>query len=152
PEAGAASPETPATVASESATPPIPSVPAEPERVAFVWLEQVVAAHLDTLFRGMEIVQAYPFRVLRDADIEIQEDEASDSDLLEEVQHGVRERRFGALVQLCVDATMPPQVCGLLLEHLELGEEDVLVFDGPLGLDNMMELMRLERPDLKDKP
>ncbi|HLV97400.1 MAG TPA: polyphosphate kinase 1 [Ktedonobacterales bacterium] len=139
-------------VAAEGATPPIPSSPPEPERVAFVWLEQVVAAHLESLFRGMEIVQAYPFRVLRDADIEIQEDEASDSDLLEEVQHGLRERRFGAPVQLCVDTSMPHQVCSLLLEHLELEEEDVLVFDGPLGLDNLMELLRLERPDLKDKP
>jgi polyphosphate kinase len=158
-EAEAASPESdgaslvPLTTSlAESATPPIPSGPPEPERVAFVWLEQVVAAHLDTLFRGMEIVQAYPFRVMRDADIEIQEDEASDSDLLEEVQHGLRERRFGAPVQLCVDTTMPQQVCGLLLEYLELSEEDVLVFDGPLSLDNIMELLRLERPDLKDKP
>ncbi len=138
--------------AAEGATPPIPSSSPQPERVAFVWLEQVMAAHLDSLFRGMEIVQAYPFRVLRDADIEIQEDEASDSDLLEEVQHGLRERRFGAPVQLCVDTSMPQHVCELLLEHLELREEDVLVFDGPLGLDNMMELLRLERPDLKDKP
>ncbi|HEY7358778.1 MAG TPA: hypothetical protein VH590_19985, partial [Ktedonobacterales bacterium] len=129
----------PPTPPSESATPPIPSSPPEPARVAFVWLEQVVAAHLDTLFRGMEIVRAYPFRVMRDADIEIQEDEASDSDLLEEVQHGLRERRFGAPVQLCVDTSMPAQVCGPLLEHLELSEEDVLVFDGPLRLADMME-------------
>jgi polyphosphate kinase len=142
----------PLSPASESATPPIPSSPPEPERLAFVWLEQVVAAHLDTLFRGMEIVRAYPFRVLRDADIEIQEDEASDSDLLEEVQHGLRERRFGAPVQLCVDTSMPAQVCGLLLEHLELSAEDVLVFDGPLRLADMTELLRQERPDLKDKP
>jgi polyphosphate kinase len=149
-DGAAATPLPPVVV--EGATPPIPSSPPEPERVAFVWLEQVVAAHLESLFRGMEIVQAYPFRVLRDADIEITEDEASDSDLLEEVQHGLRERRFGAPVQLCVDTSMPQHVCGLLLEHLELEEEDVLVFDGPLGLDNLMELMRLERPDLKDKP
>ena len=151
PEAEAALPVLPA-LGSENATPPIPATPSAPERVAYVWLEQVMAAHLDTLFRGMEIVQAYPFRVMRDADIEIQEDEASDSDLLEEVQHGLRERRFGAPVQLCVDKTMPTQVLGLLLEHLELMEEDVLVFDGPLRLADMMELMRLERPDLKDKP
>ena len=106
PEAEAALPVLPA-LGSENATPPIPATPSAPERVAYVWLEQVMAAHLDTLFRGMEIVQAYPFRVMRDADIEIQEDEASDSDLLEEVQHGLRERRFGAPVQLCVDKTMP---------------------------------------------
>ncbi len=157
-EHDAASPEAEASLTilpaagAENATPPIPATPSAPERVAYVWLEQVMTAHLDTLFRGMEIVQAYPFRVMRDADIEIQEDEASDSDLLEEVQHGLRERRFGAPVQLCVDKTMPTQVLGLLLEHLELMEEDVLVFDGPLRLADMMELMRLERPDLKDKP
>jgi polyphosphate kinase len=159
PEADAASPNSdaasllsPPLPSSEAATPPIPSNSSEPERAAFVWLEQVVAAHLAALFRGMEIVQAYPFRVLRDADIEIQEDEASDSDLLEEVQHGLRERRFGAPVQLYVDTSMPSQVCGLLLEHLELSEEDVMVSDGPLGLSDLMDLLRLERPDLKDKP
>ncbi|HEX6776594.1 MAG TPA: polyphosphate kinase 1 [Ktedonobacterales bacterium] len=135
--------------ASPDATPPIPA-PAGPEPVAFVWLEQVVAAHLDTLFRGMEIVDAYPFKVLRDAEIEILEDETSD--LLEVVEHGLRERRFGDPVELYVDTRMPAQVRALLLDNLELSKDDVMVVDGPLGLGDLMELHRLERPDLKDTP
>ncbi|HEU5201018.1 MAG TPA: polyphosphate kinase 1 [Ktedonobacterales bacterium] len=135
--------------ASSEATPPIPA-PAGPEPVAFVWLEQVVAAHLETLFRGMEIVEAYPFKVLRDAEIEILEDETSD--LLEVVEHGLRERRFGDPVELYVDTRMPAQVRELLLDNLELSKEDVMVVDGPLGLGDLMELHRLERPDLKDTP
>ena len=135
--------------ASPDATPPIPA-PAGPEPVAFVWLEQVVAAHLNTLFRGMEIVDAYPFKVLRDAEIEILEDETSD--LLEVVEHGLRERRFGDPVELYVDTRMPAQVRELLLDNLELSKDDVIVVDGPLGLGDLMELHRLERPDLKDTP
>ena len=134
---------------SPEATPPIPA-PVGPEPVAFVWLEQVVAAHLDMLFRGMEIVDAYPFKVLRDAEIEILEDETSD--LLEVVEHGLRERRFGDPVELYVDTRMPTQVRALLLDNLELSKDDVMVVDGPLGLGDLMELHRLERPDLKDAP
>lgn len=135
--------------ASDGATPPIPAAPA-PAPVAFVWLEQVVAAHLDTLFRGMEIVASYPFRVLRDAEIEIQEEDGVD--LLEEVELGLRERRFGAPVELYVDTHMPASVRAVLLDNLELNKEDVMVVDGPLGLGDLMELHKLERPDLKDPP
>jgi polyphosphate kinase len=136
--------------ASDAATPPILASPVRQERLAFVWLEQVVAAHLEILFRGMEIVQAFPFRVLRDAEIEIREDEVSD--LLEVIEHGLRERRFGAAVQLCVDTSMPGPIRSLLLDNLELNEEDMLVVAGPLGLGDLMELHRLERPTLKDAP
>ena len=64
----------------------------------FVWLEQVIAAHLEALFPGMEILAAHPFRVVRDADILIQELEADD--LLETMEQSVRRRRFGSVVQL----------------------------------------------------
>ena len=136
--------------ASAEASPPILAAPSR-EALAFVWLEQVVAAHLESLFRGMEILASYPFRVLRDAEIEIQEDDDA-ADLLEVVEHGLRERRFGSPVELCVDLSMPAEVRALLLEHLELQKEDVLVVDGPLGLGDLMELHKLERPDLKDPP
>lgn len=139
-----------AEAAADASTPPIPASPIQQERLAFVWLEQVVAAHLETLFRGMEVVQAFPFRVLRDAEIEIREDEVSD--LLEVIEHGLRERRFGAAVQLTVDNSMPGPIRSLLLDYLELNQEDMLVVSGPLGLGDLMELHRLERPTLKDPP
>jgi polyphosphate kinase len=119
-------------------------------RYAFVWLEQIIAAHLDQLFPGLDIVAAYPFRVLRDADFEIQRDEAGD--LLENVENGLRQRRFGSVVSLTVQADMPESVRALLGENLEIGDNDIFALDGPLGPADLTELAEIERPDLKDLP
>ena len=120
------------------------------QHVAFVWLEQVIAAHLDLLFPGVEITGSYPFRVLRDADIEIQSDEAGD--LLESMQRGLRERRFGSLINLTVQAGMPKKLRELLREYLQLDAADVWEIDGQLGLGDLSELTDLDRPDLKSPP
>jgi polyphosphate kinase len=116
----------------------------------FVWLEQVVSANLDLLFPGLEIVAAYPFRVTRDADFEIQEDEASD--LLATVEEGVGMRQFGFAVRLEVDERMPEEVRTLLATNLGLAPYQVYTLDSALGLANLMELLRVDRPDLKDQP
>jgi polyphosphate kinase len=118
--------------------------------VAFVWLEQVIAAHLNMLFPGFDVWESYAFRVLRDADIEIREDESSD--LLESIEKGLRERRFGAVVDLAVNPSMPPRIRELLIENLEITADDLTVIDGPLGLGDVMELHHLEHPELKDPP
>jgi polyphosphate kinase len=123
---------------------------AGPQRCAFAWLEQVIAAHLDQLFPGMQVVASYPFHVLRDADFEIQRDEASD--LLTKVEHGLRQRRFGSVVSLAVRSDMPEAVCDLLGENLEIDASDVYALDGPLGLTGISELTEIDRPDLKDQP
>ncbi|HLZ25239.1 MAG TPA: polyphosphate kinase 1, partial [Ktedonobacterales bacterium] len=119
-------------------------------RYAFVWIEQVIAAHLALLFPGMDVIAAYPFRVLRDADFEIQRDEAGD--LLETVEEGVRNRRFGSVVNLTVQPEMPAGVRELLRENLELDHADVMELGSPLGLADLSELTELNRPDLKDHP
>jgi polyphosphate kinase len=129
---------------------PVPIVAEDPQVVAFVWLEQLIAAHLGMLFPGFEVWESYPFRVLRDADIELQEDDASD--LLEYIEQEVKERRFGAVVDLAANPSMPPRIRSLLLDGLELGSRDLSVIDGPLGLGDVMELHALERPELKDTP
>jgi polyphosphate kinase len=116
----------------------------------FVWLEDVIAANLGLLFPGYEILQAYTFRVIRDADIEIQEDEASD--LLETIEQGLRQRRFGPVVRLAVDVDMPQHMVDLLMENLEVGPEDVYPVPPPLGMADLMALVALNRPDLKDTP
>jgi polyphosphate kinase len=121
-----------------------------PQRYAFVWLEQVIAAHLDQLFPGMEVLASYPFHVLRDADFEIQRDEASD--LLTKVELGVRQRRFGSVVALAIHADMPEAVRDLLCENLEIDAADVYALKGPLGLAGVTELTEVDRPDLKDQP
>ena len=116
----------------------------------FVWLEEVVCANLDMLFPGVEVVAAYPFRVTRDADPEIEEDEASD--LLVAIEESVRKRHFGSAVRLEIDETMPEQVRDILITNLGLAPYQVYTVDGPLGLADVMELMEVNRPDLKDKP
>ena len=119
-------------------------------QACFVWLEHVIAAHLHTLFPGVEVVESHPFRVTRNADMEIEEDEADD--LLETIEEGVRQRRFGEVVRLTVDVGMPERIAGLLLTNLKITASDLYTVRGPLGLSDMMGLMRLDRPDLKDPP
>jgi polyphosphate kinase len=113
-------------------------------------LEQLIAANLDDLFPGMEILGAYPFRVTRDMDLEILEEEAPD--LLSTVDRELRKRRFGACVRLEVDAGIPDRIRRLLLEKLEIDDEDVYDSSGPLGLAALMSVAQLPRPDLHDPP
>src|SRR5262249_23642176 len=117
---------------------------------AFVWIEQLIAAHLDSLFPGMIVQNAYPFRVLRDADFDIQQDQAGD--LLETVEQNVQLRRFGVVVNLAVPPDMPDCIRELLRENLELGNDDVMEQEEPLGLGDLSEICDIDRPDLKDQP
>lgn len=129
---------------------PVAADAGRPITVAFVWLEQVIAAHLNMLFPGFDVWESYPFRVLRDADIELQEDEASD--LLEYIQQEVLERRFGQVVDLAVNPAMPQRIRDLLLDNLEITSDYQTAIDGPLGIGDVIELYNLERPELKDAP
>ncbi len=129
---------------------PVPVADSETPALAFVWIEQVIAAHLSKLFPGFDVWESYPFRVLRDADLELREDDASD--LLEFIEQGLRERRFGSVVDLAVNSAMPPRIRNLLLDNLEIDASDMTVIDGPLGLGDLMELYNLDRPELKDPP
>jgi polyphosphate kinase len=114
----------------------------------FVWLEQVIAANLDRLFPGMEIVAAHPFRVTRNTDMEIQEEEADD--LLLTIEESLRRRHFGFVVRLEVDESMPEWIREILIANLRISSHDVYTVDGPVGLSSLMQLHRLERPSLKD--
>jgi polyphosphate kinase len=119
-------------------------------KVAFVWLEQIILANLHSLFPGLEIVEAYPFRVTRDAEIEIQELESDD--LLESIEEAVWQRRFRSVVRLQVSADIPENLLDILVANLELDPRNVYRADGPLDLSRLMRLMALDRPDLKDAP
>ncbi|MBN2502731.1 MAG: polyphosphate kinase 1 [Anaerolineales bacterium] len=117
----------------------------------FVWIEEVVAANLASLFPGMKVVQSHPFRVTRNADMIIQELEASD--LLETMEESVRKRRFGNVVRLSVNANMPNRILEILINNLEVDNRDVYILKGALGLSSLMQLYKLiERYDLKYKP
>ena len=116
----------------------------------FVWLEQVIAANLSWLFPGMQIVEAYAFRVTRDAEVAIQELESDD--LLESVEEAMRQRRFSSVVRLQVDTRVSDRILEILANNLPIDKQDVYRIEGSIGLGRMMELYGLERPDLKDKP
>jgi polyphosphate kinase len=116
----------------------------------FVWLEEVVAKNLDLLFPDLEVVAAYPFRVTRDADREIEEDEAAD--LLSAIEENVRMRHFGSAVRLEVETAMPERIRNILVENLGLAPYQVYTKDAPIGMADLMELTRVSRPDLKDTP
>jgi polyphosphate kinase len=98
----------------------------------------------------MEVVETYLFRITRNADVEIQEEEAAD--LLRTIEQGVRRRRFGAVVRLTVQHDMPQRIRDLLLANLKIGIDHIYEVSGPLGLSDLMALTRLDRPDLKDPP
>ena len=117
---------------------------------SFVWLEQLIAANLELLFPGMEILGAYPFRLIRDAEVAIQELESDD--LLETVEEAMKQRRFTAAVRLQVDADMPEKIVEILTSNIEIDPEDVYPIEGPIGLSRLMELYGADRPDLKDPP
>ncbi len=114
----------------------------------FVWIEDVVAANLDRLFPGLDVVASYPFRITRDADLEIKDDEASD--LLTTIEEQVGMRHFGSVVRLEIDQSTPSHIRDILMHNLDLAPYQVYTGNGPLGMADLMELTRLEHPVLKD--
>ncbi|MCC7438392.1 MAG: polyphosphate kinase 1 [Armatimonadetes bacterium] len=116
----------------------------------FVLLEEVIAAYASALFPGLDVKSSYTFRVLRDADIEVTEDEAED--LLTMMEEQVRRRKWGEAVRLDVSSNMPQYVRDILMESLELEPTDVYETPGPRNLTDFMALYRLDYRDLKDKP
>ncbi len=122
-----------------------------PRHHYFVWLEQVIAANVGTLFPGMEVLAVHPFRVIRDADFEIQEIEADD--LLEIMQQSIRRRKFGSVVKVSIYDSMPDEIRDLLLENLEVQASDLYVQSKPLGFASLWQLYdSVERYDLKFPP
>jgi polyphosphate kinase len=122
----------------------------EGDSLHFVLLEELIAAHIATLFPGMRVLECQPFRITRDADIEIEEDEAGD--LLKSVERQLRQRRFGFGVRLEVASGMSEPMVTLLKKALELIEQDVYSCAGILNIPDLMALYKLDLPRLKDKP
>jgi polyphosphate kinase len=120
----------------------------EPSR--FVLIDQVIEANLDALFLGMDILETHLFRVTRNADLAIEEDEADD--LLMAIEEELRRRRFGEAVRLEVERSMPPTTRRILLDGLGLRENDAYEVSGMLDLTGLSQLMDLDRPDLKVAP
>ena len=121
-----------------------------PDGERFVPIEQVIAAHLDELFPGMEILHTQPFRLTRNADFEVEEDEAED--LLEAIQSELGRRRFGRVVRLEVERNIDRDVLALLTRELGVDERQVYRISGLLGLGSLMGLDQLDRPEHKWEP
>ena len=116
----------------------------------FILIEELVEAHADALFPGLEVISGNTFRVTRDADIEVAEEEADD--LLKVMEEQVRRRKWGKAVRLEVDEKMPPNIRELLMESLDLHEDDLYETSGPGNITDFMALQKLDIRELKDVP
>lgn len=116
----------------------------------FVPVEQVIAAHMHLLFAGMVVEECHPFRVTRNADLSLEEEEADD--LLAAVELELRRRRFGRAVRLEVHEGISEEMVDLLVRELDLEPSDVSYHSTLLDLTCLFELASLDRPDLRDKP
>jgi polyphosphate kinase len=130
--------------------PPLLSRLIQIETGKFVLVEQVIAANLDMLFSGMTILETRLFRVTRNADLELEEDEADD--LLLAIEEELRRRRFGEAVRLEIDAAMPPSMRQILERGVGVRTEDCYEVEGMLDHTGLMQLASLDRPDLKLAP
>ncbi|MGF1478121.1 MAG: polyphosphate kinase 1 [Cyanophyceae cyanobacterium] len=114
-------------------------------------LEQVITHNLEALFPGMNIQECHPFRITRNADLAVEEDEADD--LLLAIEQGLRKRRVGgSVVRMEIHTSTPETVRQTLVQELSLTEDDVYEIEGLLGLGDLMSFMSLPLPDLKDPP
>ena len=114
----------------------------------FVPLEDVIAQHLDLLFPGMQILQHHVFRVTRNEDLEVEEDDAEN--LLKALERELSKRRFGPPVRLEVEETIDPQILDVLVRELGVAEHEVFMLPGPLDLRGLWAFVGLNREDLSD--
>jgi polyphosphate kinase len=121
----------------------------ETDEHTFVPLEQVIAHNLEALFTGMEILNYYPFRITRDAELDIEEEEADD--LISALQAELRKQKFGAVVRMEIANDVPPAIRKELIGQLGITETDVYDIPGLIGLGDLMSLSFLPMPEFQDK-
>src|SRR6185369_10139685 len=128
----------------------LPQNLADSQGQTFVFLEDVIHANIQELFPGTQVKGAHLFRIIRDADLEIEQDEADD--LLESVDRSLKQLRRGAIALLHVEADMPTRVLNILVENFEVTDDVVLRTTDRLGFGDWGQLTRIHRPELKDAP
>ncbi|HEX3795813.1 MAG TPA: polyphosphate kinase 1 [Acidimicrobiales bacterium] len=129
--------------------PVLPRFVVMPDGERFVPLEQVIAAHLETLFPGMSVGEHYAFRVTRNADLALEEDEADD--LLVAIEMELRRRRFGRALRLEIGTDMTDELIELLSTELEVAPDGVFKVAAPLDLSGLWGVYALDRPDLHEE-
>jgi len=125
-------------------------IPVETDAFKFVLVEDLIAANVQMLIPEGEPESCHLFRITRDADIGLREEEAED--LLQMMEQNLKQRRFGDVVRLEVSKTMPPEMVDYLSDSMEITAADVYHIDGAINLCDFMDLYKLDRPDLKDAP
>ncbi|GLZ41705.1 RNA degradosome polyphosphate kinase [Actinokineospora sp. NBRC 105648] len=129
----------------------VPIDRSDDEQVAiFLPMEELIAAHLTSLFKGMDLLEVHAFRVTRNADLEVEEDR--DEDLLKALERELAQRRFGPSVRLEVSDDMSEHMLELLLRELEVHPNDVVVVHGLLDLSFLWQIYGVDRKELKDAP
>jgi polyphosphate kinase len=128
----------------------LPETVADRAGQTFVFLEDVIQANIQDLFPGTQVKSAHLFRIIRDADLEIEQDEADD--LLETVDRSLKQLRHGAISLMQVDAAMPARVLNILAENFEVSEDVIFRTAYRLGYGDWMQLTTLHRPELKYPP
>ena len=124
--------------------------PEQPGILRFTLLEELIAAHMYRLFPGSQVVASYPFHLIRDSDVEPDEDDEDTDSLLEVMKETISQRPFGSTVRIDIDSTMPKAVREWLIDQVHAAPQDVYVIDGLLGFEDLMQLTSINRPDLKD--
>ncbi len=125
--------------------------PAAPDRASVILLEDVISMHVGDLFPGFKVLSCSPFRIIRNFDLDIDEDDAED--LLKTIQKELRRRERGQAVRMTIAATAPPEVVTFLQKSLRLEAEDTFLIDGPLNLSDLMPLYgRDELKPFREEP
>ncbi len=141
-----------ATVQVPSVLPRIVRIPSDnPEDKIFILLEQIIEKNIDKLFLNYEVVCAYPYRIMRNADLSIDEDEAAD--LLKEIQKQLKMRQWGEVIRLEVENGIDNRLLQFLKAELKVAEQDIFKINGPIDLTFLMKMYGLEGcDDLRYKP
>ena len=131
-----------ATVQVPSVLPRVVEIPSNEGMKTVILLEEIIERNIGKLFLNNDIVCTYPFRIMRNADLSIEEDEAED--LLKEIEKQIKKRQWGQVIRLEVDASIDKRLLKILKEELAVGEEDIYRIDGPLDLTVLMKIYGLE--------
>ena len=131
-----------ATVQVPGVLPRLVRIPSSGEDMTFILLEQIIEKNIDKLFLNYEVICACPYRIMRNADLTIDEDEAED--LLKEIQKQLKRRQWGEVIRLEVEEGMDKRLLRILKDELKVAEEDIFKIPGPLDLTFLSKMYGLE--------
>jgi polyphosphate kinase len=124
-------------------------LPAGPEEARLISLENAIAFYIHRLFPGYDVKGRGAFRVLRDSEVEIEEEA---EDLVRVFETALKQRRRGSVIRLEVESAMPPELRSFVAEAMRVGPDEAFLVEGMIGLEDLSELVALDRPELKFEP